>query len=233
MILPVGEETDAVAGAEDVVEVILEMIERQIAIDRLGDLVGRQQVQRDACEHAERAQVNHSSEELVAVFLAREMQNLAVCGDDLQRRHGGCEVAVVQTRAMCSGGDSPGDRDMRQRCEIMQSVAARIDHRRQLAVFHACTHSDGMRLLVDLDLVEVLQRNLVRIAVGDRVERVARAESAQLFASLHYVLDLGDGGGAIDAIGAVGDVAGPVFAGRGLLLAVREPRQHGTCHDGS
>ena len=48
MVLPVGKQADAVAAGEDLVEVVLEVIERKILVDRLGDLEGWQQVERDA-----------------------------------------------------------------------------------------------------------------------------------------------------------------------------------------
>ena len=47
-------------------------------------------------------------------------------------------------------------------------------------------------------------------AVGDRVERMARAERLELVVLSHDLLDLLDGGGVEDVPRAVADVAGPV-----------------------
>src|ERR1700758_4954613 len=95
MMLPVGEEADAVAAAEDLVEVVLEVVEGKILIDGLCDLKRGQQVERDAGDNAERAEADNGAEELIAVLFAREMQRLSVGGDNIERGDGSGEVAVV------------------------------------------------------------------------------------------------------------------------------------------
>src|ERR1700721_3896386 len=47
---------------------------------------------------------------------------------------------------------------------------------------------------------------------------MARAQSAQFGAALYYLADFFPGGRCVQAIGAVGEVAGPVFAWSGRFL---------------
>ena len=115
----------------------------------------------------------------------------------------------------------------------MQRVAARVDDRRELAIFDASTHGGGVCLVVDFNLIEMNKGDLILIAVGDGVERVPGTECTKLRASLRDVLDLDDRGWGKNVIRAVGDVAGPVFTWRGLLLAGGKLRQHRACHDRS
>ncbi len=70
--LPVGEDADAVAGAEDVVEVMLELGEGDVGVDGLGDLEGGFDVEGDAGDDAEQTEVDDGTVELVAVVGAGE-----------------------------------------------------------------------------------------------------------------------------------------------------------------
>ena len=55
-----------------------------------------------------------------------------------------------------------------------------LDHRGQVAIANARAHRDGARLFIERNLVEALERDLGRGAVGDGIEGVTGAESAQL-----------------------------------------------------
>ena len=89
--------------------------------------------------------------------------------------------------AVGRGGDRSGDGDVRERGKIVQGEAARIDDRRELAVSDTGADGNGAGVVVDVDLVEVLERDLILRAVGDAVEGVARAEGAELVATLDDV----------------------------------------------
>ena len=49
-----------------------------------------------------------------------------------------------------------------------------VEVRDELAVADACSHGDGVRLVVDGHLIEMFERDLIGGAVGDGVEGVAR-----------------------------------------------------------
>ena len=96
----------------------------------------------------------------------------------------------MNSGAVRGGGDGAGDGDVRQRGEVVEGKAARIDDGGEFAVGDAGADGDGAGFFVDVDLVEVLERDLVLRAVGDGVEGVARAERAQLAAAFDDVRGL-------------------------------------------
>ncbi len=230
VILPVGEQAHAVAGAEDFVEMIAQPFEGEIAVDRLRDLVGRLQVERNARDNSERAQTDNGAEKAVAVFFARQMHDFSISRDDLEARDGRGQVAVVQSRPVRCRGDGAGDGDVRQRRQVVQRPSARVDRWRQLPVGDARAHRCSASLVVDFDRVEALERDQVGIAVGDGVKRVARALRAKSHAALYHLAHLVDRAGIVHMIRAERDVAGPVFEPFARLLAMRGPRHHASGH---
>ena len=68
VVLPVGEEADAVAAEEDLVEVVLEMVEGEVFVDELRDLEGGLDVEGDGGDDAEGAEVDGGAGEDVGVF---------------------------------------------------------------------------------------------------------------------------------------------------------------------
>ena len=72
VVLPVGEEADAVAAEEDLVEVLFEVRHGEIFVDGLRDLEGGLYVEGDFGDDAEGAEVDYGAEELVAVVGAGE-----------------------------------------------------------------------------------------------------------------------------------------------------------------
>ena len=123
MILPVGKQAHAVACAENLVEVVLQHVEGQVQVNGLRHIVRRLKLERDMRDHAQRAQTHHRTEEGVAVFLARELRNLAFGGHDFKACNRRGQVAVVQARAVRGRGNGAGHGDVRQRGQIVQRVA--------------------------------------------------------------------------------------------------------------
>ena len=113
MVLPVGEEADAVAAEEDLVEVVLEMVEGEVFVDELRDLEGGLDVEGNGGEDAEGAEVDYGSGEDVGVLRAGDGVDRAVVGDDLHGGDGGGEVAVVAAGAVGGGGAGSDDGDVR------------------------------------------------------------------------------------------------------------------------
>ena len=63
---------------------------------------------------------------------------------------------------------------------------------------------------------------MVRLAVGDGVEGVARAEGAEFGAFAHCLLDFFNGMRRVHVVGMVAEVSGPVgFVGNGLCRGCR------------
>lgn len=217
MVLPVGEETDAVATEEDLVEVMFELRDGEVFVDGLGDLEGGLDVEGDAGGDAEGSEIDDGAEKLFAVFGAREAADAAVGGDELDGGDGGGEVAVVAAGAVGGGGAGSDDGDVGERGEIVDGEAAGVNVGRQLAVGYAGADGDGSGFRVESYLVELLERDLIFGAVGDAVERVAGAKGTEFGAVFDDLLDLFNGCGLVEIIGAEGVVSGPVGARRGRL----------------
>ena len=180
VVLPVGEEADAVAAEEDLVEMFFELRHGEVFVDGLRDLEGGLDVEGDAGDDAEGSEMDDGAEELVAVFGAGEGVELAVGGDDLDGGDGGGEVAVVDAGAVGSGGGGSDDGDVGERGEVVDGVAAGVDVGGELAVGDAGADGDGAGLGVEVDGVELLEGDLRGGAVGDGVEGVGFAEGAEV-----------------------------------------------------
>ena len=70
MVLPIGEEANAVAAAEDGIEIVLKLVERQVLIDDLLHLIGRFEIEREAGDDAECAQSDYGASEMIGIFRA-------------------------------------------------------------------------------------------------------------------------------------------------------------------
>ena len=99
VILPVGEEADAVSAAEDGVEVVLKLVEGEVFVDDLAHLEGGQQVEGDAGDDAECSERDDCAVEGVAVFGAESVERLPSGRDELDGRDDGAEVAAVDAGA--------------------------------------------------------------------------------------------------------------------------------------
>ena len=221
MILPVGEEADAVAAEEDLVEMMFELGEGEIFVDDLGDLEGRLEVEGGFGDDAEAAEVDDLAEEgvvvVIGVFGAGEGVEGTVGGDEFEGADDGGEVAVVAAGAMGGGGAGSDNGDVRERGEVGDGEALGVDDGGELSVGDTCADSRGAGFGVDVDGVELLEGDLGVGAVGDGVEGVAAAEGAQLVAAFDDVLDLVGGFGLVEGVGVEGEIAGPVGSRGGLV----------------
>ncbi len=165
------------------------------------------------------------------VLAARERVHLAIGHHHLQRLNRRGQIAIVDTRAVRCRGNRARHRDVRQGSKIVQRVALRVDHRRELSISNPRTNGHGVRLRVNVDRVELLQRDLILGAVRNGREGVPRAQSAQLGALRHHLLNLFHRCGNVQVIGAVVQVAGPVLTGRFRLLAREYMRKNAARHN--
>src|SRR6202041_1111654 len=142
----------------------------QIEVDGLRDLVGRLHVEGDASKNAERAEMNHSAGEFFRIAGAREVDNVAAGVDEFDGRSRGSKIAVVEAGAVRRRCYGSGDGDVRERGEVVEGKAARIDNRGEVAVTNASTDGDGFGGSVEVDGVEGVKGDLVLVAVGDGIE---------------------------------------------------------------
>ena len=213
MALPGGEEADAVAGAHDGVEVVLELVKGQVLVNDLGSGEGGNEVEGDRGHDAERAEVDDGVAKGVAVLGAGKLDDVAVGGDDLEAGNLRRQVAVVDSRTVRRRGDGAGHRDVRQGGQVVQGEALGVEQRSELAVGDTGADAGGVGGGVDLDRVEAAHADLGEATVGDVVETVARTERLQLRGLAHDGLHVGHGLGRVDVVGAVVEVLGPVGAG--------------------
>src|SRR3954467_14312989 len=116
---------------------MLELGERKVSVDGLGDLVGGFEVEGYLCDYTEAAEMNDSAEEGVSVMGAGEGVEGSVGGDELDGGNGGREVLVVDAGAVSCGCGGSGDGDVGKRGEVMESEALGIDDRSEVAVANA------------------------------------------------------------------------------------------------
>ncbi len=215
VVLPVGEEADAVAGGEDGVHVVFELVHGEVFVDDLAHLEGGLDVEGDGGDDAECAEVDDGSTEVFGVLLGGDGEEFAVGGDELEGGDGGGEIAVGGAGAVGTGGAGSDDGDVGERGEIVEGIAVGVEPRGELSVGDSGADGDGAVGGVDGHGVEGFEGDLVVGAVGDAVEGVAGAEGAEVVAGADDLLDFGDGFGLVEVVGVEGVVAGPVGAGGG------------------
>ena len=196
VVLPIGEDADAAAGGKEFVEVVLEDVEGEVAVDHLGDLEGGDDVQRDAGDDANGAEVDGGGVEEVAV-LAGEGVEGAVGGDELDGGDDGGEIAVFAAGAVGGGGAGADDGDVGERGEVVDGEATLVDIWGEGAVGDAGSDGDGVGGGVERDGVEVLEGDLGGGGVGDAVEGVGAADGADFGVGDDEVLELGGGLGFV------------------------------------
>src|SRR5262249_35254018 len=107
LVLPVGEEADAVGARYDLLEVIFQPRQGQVFVHVLPHLERGNNVERDLRDHPQAAEADNRSLEL-RVLVARNSHHLAVGRDDLQRRYGRGQVAIAVPRAVRCGRTRAG-----------------------------------------------------------------------------------------------------------------------------
>ncbi|MFC7644039.1 hypothetical protein ACFQX6_27315 [Streptosporangium lutulentum] len=93
--VPAGEQAHAVRGGHDLLEVLLQPRPREVLVDVLPHVEGRDDVEGDPGDDAQRAEPDHRAGEAVAVLLPAEDDDLAVGGDQFEPGHRGRQVAVA------------------------------------------------------------------------------------------------------------------------------------------
>jgi len=108
VLLPVGEEADAVAGRKDMEQAVLEFVEREVFVDGLDDLEGGLEVERETGDDAKRAERDYGSGEDVGVCRSGKVKEFAASGDEVDRADGCREALVGNAGAVRCGGAGSG-----------------------------------------------------------------------------------------------------------------------------
>ncbi len=208
-LAPAREHADAVAGAGDRVEVLEQLVPGQPLEHALGDLVGRLGVEHDPRHRAERAQPDdHAVEVLVA---ARGAYELALGGHELERGHGGGEVAVGVPGAVRRGGHRARHGDVRQRGQVVQRERLGLERLGQLAVAQAGGERDAARRSTTTSAgsaSRLTSSSESAMSVNEWREPSTRTRGARATISRSSL----DARGPVQPAGAVGVRAGPVGA---------------------
>src|SRR5262249_33203216 len=161
----------AVGGGEDLVEVAGQLAGGQVLVDVLADLEVRDEVEGERGDHAECAQADDHAGEPAGVGVPAQRQQAAVGGDQVQGPDPGRRVAIAVARAVRSPRAGAGHRDVRQRGQVRQRPARRVQALRQVTVLDARADGDRGRGRVDVgDRGQPGGRYQDALGVGDAAE---------------------------------------------------------------
>ena len=185
----------------------------RIEKDVLADLEGRLDIEGEPGHDTEGAEVDDRAPESVAVGEARQGDEVAIALDELDRGDGDREVAE-RSGAVRGGGAGARNRDMRQRCQIVERVALLVEIGPELAVADAALDRHlAVGGVEEQDAIEAFERNMGAGRIGDVVEAVARADDPHFIGGSYSLLRLLDRGGNEEPIGTVDEVSGPIGSG--------------------
>ena len=159
-----------------------DVAQRQVLVDVLAHLERRLEVEGERRDDAQRAEPDDGAVERVAVAFARETsrsRRRRVTTSSAETAVG--QVAVPVARAVGRGRARAGHRDVRQRGEVVQGEAGRVERPGELAVADAAVDGRLCRppRSSSNDARHQAQRHQIAGGVGDVVERVAGAERPQ------------------------------------------------------
>ena len=77
LLLPVGEQADTVGACLNCIEIVLQLIKREIFINVLPDGKCRLQVEREFGDHTQSAEADNGTTKRVTIFVARQLQDIA------------------------------------------------------------------------------------------------------------------------------------------------------------
>ena len=172
--LVVGEQADAVRSAHHLVEVFEPELEREVAVDGLGDVERRLDGQRHLDDDAERTEPDDRPRQPIVAGV--EAQQVSVGDDELDRSHGSGQVAVADAGSVSRRGDRPCHGDVWKRGQVVQRQTLAVQCRRQFAVSDPALHRDRASGAIDRDdAVETGHHDQIAIGVGDGREAVSAA----------------------------------------------------------
>ena len=97
--LPIGEQAHAVAGRDDVFEMLSDLRHRQVQVHVLPHRERRLHIQRDLGDDAEGTEIDDSGLKRAEILVARDRQDVAAGSHDLECRNRRREVPVRSRRS--------------------------------------------------------------------------------------------------------------------------------------
>src|SRR5262249_38719224 len=147
-------------------------------VDVLAHLERRLEIERQSRDNTESPEPDHARQETRSV-LAGERDQLSVRAHEFDAGDRGGQVAVAFAGPVRPGGARAGDRDVRQRAQVVQRVTGGVQVLGEFAVAQAGRNPYLPTIAVDLDgSGEGGHRHEIAVSVRDAVKRVAGAECA-------------------------------------------------------
>ena len=191
---PVTEHAHAVGRGHDGVKVFGRGGEREVDPHRLPDRERGHHRQAKPRHDPQCAQREHATRECRVI--AGDPDEFAIGSDELHGHRVRGQAAQVSARAVSAGAARASDRDVRQRREVGQRPAPRVQHPADFGVAHSGRHLSGRAGPVDGDVRgEVRRRDERTRRIRDTVERVSRSQRSHLPGPGHDLLQFRNRGG--------------------------------------
>ena len=126
-----------------------QLLEGKIFVHKLSHVERGLNVESHFADDAECAQSDNGAEKCFAVLRTRELEDLAVGSDQFESADGSGKIAVGLARAVSGGGASAGNRNVRQRREIVERKAFCVEPRTEFSVGDAGGNGNGASCGVD------------------------------------------------------------------------------------
>ena len=171
VMLPVGEQADAVGTGHDLFEVVLQARCWKILVDRLRHIEGRRKIEHHLGDNAKTAQRDDRAIKLFAILVSGQYLQLSRSCDELPTTYRRRQIPVRVARAVGGGGTGASDGDVRKRRHVVQRITFTEEELRQVPVLRRRTRAYPVALSIQYEvLTEVLQRYQITCRVGDVVE---------------------------------------------------------------
>src|SRR5688500_4043720 len=112
---------------------------------------------------------------------------------------------------MCGSGTSPGNRDMRQRSQVVQGMTFTLKVLAKRTIPDPTLDCHRAAFAVQgYHLIEPFQRDKILITIGNPIEGMTAAEHLNFVATTHQFLHLLDRCRTVQSGCAIGDIARPI-----------------------
>src|SRR6478752_7433409 len=120
---------------------------------------------------------------------------------------------------MCCCGTCTGNRNMRQRGEIVKGKAAVVNVFAKFSVTNSCTYCDGTGGLTQgNDLVQIFSRQQIFVGIRNSIKAMSSPERTKVFGPVYYLAYF-FGVGRLEYVGrAIGKISCPVFEVHDLFV---------------
>ena len=174
---PIGEEADAVRRREDLVELRQPGVDGEIDEHVLRNVECRFDIERHPGDDTEPAEPDDGRRAIVGT--AFDSFDRPVCVHDVDRGHRAGEVLIAIAGTVRGRGDRSADRQVGERCEVVQGVPLRVEPRSELRVPDAGLDGDRVGGAIEIDDGRhVIHDDEDAVGRSDRTETVACSDGA-------------------------------------------------------